>query len=762
MLRSLRISLLSFFAIVFGAQSLDAAAFLTFSPNRLALSGNSGQSTVSQTVMLLNTGATATDWTLSIDSSWLTASPAKGTALAAGGSVAVTLTADPSNLKPNTYSGNVTPSGTGAALPVAFTVSGTSISVLPNPIAVSVLAGTVQMFTNVGQINGTAAVSLSVTSGNSWLAAMLGGQPPAPFSLLVNATNLPPSSTPYQGGLLIRCTNAPCIAQNVAVQVTVYTPITLNCTLSTGPTQVGVAYSDTCNASGGNNSYLWSIGPGSLPSGLSLSSFTGKTVQISGTPTTAGPYNYTLALSDTSQEALKASQTFSGSIGSSSSPTFSASPSTLSFGSYTVGGTLLPAQTISLTSTNPTSGLAFTAALGSDCAWLSLSPAAGSTPATVNASVIANATPGDHSCLISFSVPGVSQIPPVTATLNVIAPVLTPAPATLSFGSYTVGGPVPPAQTISLTSANPASGMSFASALGSDCAWLALTPVAGSTPQTLNASVNPAAATPGNHSCVITFSANGVSPSPVVKATLSVGTGPVISAIVNAAGFVNGPPLAPGSWVAVFGANLAPPGDSRQWNPSTEIVNGVFPTSLDGTSVTVNGKSAAVEYISPGQVNIQLPDDTAVGPVHVVVSSATGPNASFTATYAQFAPGLFTATSSYLAVQHADGSYVGGYPGATPAKPGETIVLWGTGFGPANPTVPSGQLFTGANPLANTVNVTIGGQSATVDFAGVVGAGLVQINVRVPSGMSDGDAAVVATVGGVSTQTTGNLIAIHN
>jgi uncharacterized protein (TIGR03437 family) len=88
--------------------------------------------------------------------------------------------------------------------------------------------------------------------------------------------------------------------------------------------------------------------------------------------------------------------------------------------------------------------------------------------------------------------------------------------------------------------------------------------------------------------------------------------------------------------------------------------------------------------------------------------------------------------------------------------------LWGSGFGPANPPVPSGQLFTGARFLANTVTVTIGGQPATVDFAGVTGAGLVQINVHVPSSIDNGDTAVVATVGGVSTQATGNLISIHN
>jgi len=58
--------------------------------------------------------------------------------------------------------------------------------------------------------------------------------------------------------------------------------------------------------------------------------------------------------------------------------------------------------------------------------------------------------------------------------------------------------------------------------------------------------------------------------------------------------------------------------------------------------------------------------------------------------YATFAPGLFPAAAPYIVAQHADNSYV---TGAAPAKPGEVIILWGTGFGPANPAVPAGQVF---------------------------------------------------------------------
>ena len=72
------------------------------------------------------------------------------------------------------------------------------------------------------------------------------------------------------------------------------------------------------------------------------------------------------------------------------------------------------------------------------------------------------------------------------------------------------------------------------------------------------------------------------------------------------------------------------------------------------------------------------------------------------------------------------------------------------------------QFGSGLDILANPVTVTIGGQPAAIDFAGVVGAGLVQINVHVPISINNGDAPVLATVGGASTQTTANLISIHN
>jgi uncharacterized protein (TIGR03437 family) len=110
-----------------------------------------------------------------------------------------------------------------------------------------------------------------------------------------------------------------------------------------------------------------------------------------------------------------------------------------------------------------------------------------------------------------------------------------------------------------------------------------------------------------------------------------------------------------------------------------------------------------------------------------------------------------------VAALHADYSLIGApdlLPGAvtTPARPGEIILLYGVGFGPANPPQPAGQLVTAAAPLANPVQVAIGGVAASVAYAGLVESGLYQFNVTVPN-LPNGDAAVVASISGVATQT---------
>jgi uncharacterized protein (TIGR03437 family) len=232
-------------------------------------------------------------------------------------------------------------------------------------------------------------------------------------------------------------------------------------------------------------------------------------------------------------------------------------------------------------------------------------------------------------------------------------------------------------------------------------------------------------------------------------------TPPHISSVTDGAGYQQG--ISPGAWISIFGSNLAY--TTRLWKDS-EILGGKLPTLLDGVSVTIDGRLAAIHYISPLQLNVQVPDDTATGPVPVVVTTPQG-TATATVPMQTVSPGLFmydAANRRYVAAQHADYSIVGPpglYPGASsPAKPGEVIILYATGFGPTTPPTPSGQVVTSAAPVVNlsAVSATIGGQQAQVQWAGVTIAGVWQLNVQVPPGAPTGDAAIVAQIGGKNTQ----------
>jgi uncharacterized protein (TIGR03437 family) len=214
--------------------------------------------------------------------------------------------------------------------------------------------------------------------------------------------------------------------------------------------------------------------------------------------------------------------------------------------------------------------------------------------------------------------------------------------------------------------------------------------------------------------------------------------------------------FASATWVAIFGTNLSQ--TTATWS-AANFLNGMLPTSLDGVSVTIDGMPAYVEYVSPTQINVLAPDDAALGPVEVQVTTAQQASNTVTAPKQQFAPAFFTfGNGAYVTAVHADGTLVGKPnllgAGVTtePAAPGEIIELYGTGFGPTNPASPTSSLLAAPAILANSVQVTIGGMTATAAFAGLVGPGLYQFNVTVPN-LPSGDASVAATIGGVASQT---------
>src|ERR1019366_2387295 len=193
-----------------------------------------------------------------------------------------------------------------------------------------------------------------------------------------------------------------------------------------------------------------------------------------------------------------------------------------------------------------------------------------------------------------------------------------------------------------------------------------------------------------------------------------------------------------------------------------------LPTTLNSVSVQINGKKAAISYISPGLPNVQAPTDNTIGPVPVVVSNASG-TATGTVTLQSYSPAFFTFQAKYAAALHnTDGFYVApaGYFGSTatslPAQPGEVLQLYATGLGPTAPSVAAGQLVSTPAPLADLtqLHVIIGGVPATVQFAGITFPGVYEVNFIVPP-LANGDQPIVASIAGVSFQT-GLSISIQN
>lgn len=211
---------------------------------------------------------------------------------------------------------------------------------------------------------------------------------------------------------------------------------------------------------------------------------------------------------------------------------------------------------------------------------------------------------------------------------------------------------------------------------------------------------------------------------------------PVVTSVDHGASFRPG--ACSSCWITIRGTGLSP--RTRMWDAS-DFDGDKLPVELDGVRVSVDGKRAAVYYISPSQLNVLTPDFPAEGPVTIEVTSE-GKTVRVTAVITPSAPELFNYVASgrlYAAALHADGAYVtspGG--GGRPATPGETLMLFGTGFGATVPPTDPSAVVKDPRSLLAPVEVRIGNRVAATTFAGLVGSGLYQLNVTVPD-LSNGE-----------------------
>lgn len=213
--------------------------------------------------------------------------------------------------------------------------------------------------------------------------------------------------------------------------------------------------------------------------------------------------------------------------------------------------------------------------------------------------------------------------------------------------------------------------------------------------------------------------------------------------VVSASYFGRFSAIAPGSWIEISGANLA--ADARWW--STADFNGIHaPTSLDKTTVTIAGQPAFLDYISSGQVNAQVPSAAATGPRQITVTTPAGTSAPYTITINGEEPGLYAPPSFNIAgVQYVGAYFPDGTPVLPPgaisgvvsraARPGDTVCLFGVGFGPVTPDLPAGVIVTQLNNLSLPFEVLFGAVPAQIAYAGLTPGfiGLYQFNVIVPA-----------------------------
>jgi uncharacterized protein (TIGR03437 family) len=230
-----------------------------------------------------------------------------------------------------------------------------------------------------------------------------------------------------------------------------------------------------------------------------------------------------------------------------------------------------------------------------------------------------------------------------------------------------------------------------------------------------------------------------------------------VPTIAASNGILDGASFQPGisanSWITINGTNLSAKTDT--WNNS--IVNGALPTTLDGVSVMVGGKPAYIEYVSPTQINAIAPA-ASIGPQPVTVTTANGTSPSVLVEFSAIQPSFFQ-WGNYAVATRQDFSLAvknGTFSGTTtvPAKPGDVIILWGTGFGPTSPSAPAGAETptTATYNTATPVTVKIGTQAATVYGAALAPgfAGLYQVAIQIPALLANGDYPVVATINNVS------------
>jgi uncharacterized protein (TIGR03437 family) len=240
------------------------------------------------------------------------------------------------------------------------------------------------------------------------------------------------------------------------------------------------------------------------------------------------------------------------------------------------------------------------------------------------------------------------------------------------------------------------------------------------------------------------------------------GGGTTVNAVTNGASNLSGP-VSPGEVVVIYGSGLGP----SQLTTFQADASGRVPNAVAGTSVYFNGAPAPVLYTSSNQVAAIVPFGIGNSLAQMYVQNQNVTSAAFNLSVASQIPAVFTLNGSgsgqAAAINNKDGSINGA---ASPAKVGDYVQLYITGVGQTNPSGSDGVINAAPLPVpVAEVKVTIGGKTATVNFAGGAPgsvAGVIQVNAQIPSGITAGGAVPVVVQVGTSNSQPGVTLAVAN
>jgi uncharacterized protein (TIGR03437 family) len=340
----------------------------------------------------------------------------------------------------------------------------------------------------------------------------------------------------------------------------------------------------------------------------------------------------------------------------------------------------------------------------------------------------------------------------VAAASMAVITLINPSGLTSNTATFTIHTPAPTITSISPTSA-PASAPAFTLAINganftpnSMALWnrspLATTVISASQ---LTASV-PASLIAGAGAATIAVALTGAVSNKLAFTVTPPLPATTTAAIVNAASLA--PLIAPGSLITIYGVNLAA-GDATA--PSLPL-----PNALNGTSVTINGIPAPLIFVSSTQINAQAPFETEVGTATLMIQAGTLKSAPVPFEVTETAPGVLTIPGSDHALARNDAD---GAPNSTesPARPGESVVVYLTGQGPLDHQVATGAATPANPPIVplDPIQAQVGGLEAGIAYAALVpgSVGLLQMAIVIPE-LDTGEQPFEVSIGGVPANST--------